>query len=189
MLEKFRSGGYAVSVFENKEEACSYMLGKLAGKSVGVGGCMTAVEIGLMEKLTSVCKLSSHWNSASFAEAAAADAYVLSANGVSESGEIVNIDGTGNRVASSIFGHKEVYFLIGNNKIEESLEKAIWRARNIASPLNAKRLGRKTPCASSGRCHDCQSPERICKAMTIHMQKPKGIEYCEIVFIDEALGL
>lgn len=83
-------------------------------------------------------------------EANAASIYITSVNGIAESGEIVNIDGNCNRVASIFYGHEKVYFVIGENKIEKDYDSALYRARNIAAPLNAQRLGVKTPCM----CHE-----------------------------------
>ena len=116
------------------------------------------------------------------------DVYLSSANGLSETGEIVNIDGKCNRVAATLFGPKRCIFVCGVNKLRPDLQSAIERARNIAAPLNAKRLNRKTPCAVDGRCHNCKSPERICRAMVIHMGVPSGFESCEVVLIGEKLG-
>jgi len=108
---------------------------------------------------------------------------------MAETGELVNIDGTGNRVAASLFGHQKVYFVIGTNKIEPTLEKAVWRARNVAAPINAKRFNADTPCAKKGdRCYDCSSPERICNALVIYLKKMNDIEDVEIILIDEELG-
>lgn len=87
-----------------------------------------------------------------------------------------------------MFGHEKVYFVVGANKIEPTLEKAIWRARNIAAPRNAKRLGLKTPCAvKADKCYDCKSPERICNGLLIHLRKMNDIEM-EVVLIRESLG-
>ena len=116
------------------------------------------------------------------------DVYLSSANGLSETGEIVNIDGKCNRVAATLFGPKRCIFVCGVNKLRPDLQSAIERARNIAAPLNAKRLNKKTPCAVDGRCHNCKSPERICRAMVIHMGVPSGFESCEVVLIGEKLG-
>lgn len=134
-----------------------------------------------------------HYSGAEFIEIAkrvlTADVYLTSVNGASETGELVNIDSTGNRVAGSLFGHRRVFFVFGTNKIESTLDRAIWRARNIAAPKNAKRFGFKTPCAVKGdRCYDCASSERICNALTIYLRKMKNVE-TEIVMIDEELGL
>ena len=108
---------------------------------------------------------------------------------MAETGEILNIDGTGNRVASTLYGHNKVYFIIGINKIAPDFESALWRARNIAAPKNAQRLNRNTPCAVKGdRCYDCKSPDRICRGLTVLWGPMMGME-TEIVLIDEPLGM
>ena len=115
--------------------------------------------------------------------------YVTSANGLAETGEIINIDGSGNRVASTLYGHKKVYFVIGRNKLAPTYEEALWRARNIASPKNAQRLGVKTPCAIQGdRCYDCKSPDRICRGLVVLWGPMIGME-TEVILVDEDLGM
>ena len=117
------------------------------------------------------------------------DVYLTSANGLAETGEIINIDGAGNRVASTLFGHGKVYFVIGRNKLAPTYEEALWRARNIASPRNAQRLGKKTPCAVRGdRCYDCKSPDRICRGLVVLWGPMTGTE-TEILLVDEDLGM
>ena len=113
--------------------------------------------------------------------------YVTSVNGLAQSGELINIDGTGNRVAAMLYGHKKVYFVVGSNKIAPDYESALHRARNIAAPLNAKRLSRKTPCVEGGRCFDCSSPERICRGLAVLWEKMGGSDM-EVVLINEELG-
>jgi len=109
-------------------------------------------------------------------------------NGIAETGEIVNIDNTGNRVAATLYGHKKVYLVAGLNKVAPDLSGAIDRARNIAAPPNAKRLGKKTPCAVKGdRCYDCKSPERICRTLNVLWERPTGSVY-EVILINENLG-
>ena len=111
-------------------------------------------------------------------------------NGLAETGEIVNIDGNCNRVAASMFGPKRVYYVVGINKIAPDFEKALWRARNVAAPKNAQRLGKKTPCAvKADRCYDCKSPERICRGLSVLWRKPTGFEQAEVVLIEEELGM
>ena len=79
--------------------------------------------------------------------------------------------------------------MIGTNKIESNIEKAIWRARNIAAPQNAKRLALKTPCAiKADRCYNCTNPERICNALTVYWKKMNDVDDIEIILIDESLG-
>ena len=117
-----------------------------------------------------------------------AEIYISSVNAVSLNGEIVNIDATGNRVAATTFGPKKIYFIIGKNKVANTLDDAIFRARNVASPLNAKRLKLNTPCAVKGdKCYNCNSPQRICRALSIFLNAPKGAEY-EVVLVNEDLG-
>ena len=102
--------------------------------------------------------------------------------------ELINIDGNGNRVASSLYGHKKVWFIVGRNKLAPTYEEALWRARNIAAPKNAQRLGRKTPCAVHGdRCYDCKSPERICRGLVVLWEAVANMEM-EVVLIDQDLG-
>ena len=182
--------GFHVVCFPTAGEAADYLDRKLDGRTIGMGGSMTIQELGLMERLAAHNTFYSHWSGATHEQAAGAEVYLTSVNGLAESGEIINIDGTGNRVAATIYGHKEVYFVVGVNKVEPDYERALWRARNIASPKNAQRLGRNTPCAAKGdRCYDCRSPERICRALTVLWEKPKGIGRAEVVLIDQDLGL
>ena len=91
-------------------------------------------------------------------------------------------------MAATLYGPEKVYFIVGLNKLAPTLEAAIDRARNVAAPKNAQRLGTRTPCAADGKCHDCKSPARICRALVVHMGAPKGFEKCEIVLVGESLG-
>jgi L-lactate utilization protein LutB len=193
-IEKFRKNleqrGFHTSRFAAAAEAAAYLNDKLDGRTVGIGGSLTAQELGLDKSLPAHNAVHWHWLGGDRAAAAAAEVYISSVNGAAETGELVNIDGSGNRVASTIFGHKELYFIIGANKLAPDYDAALWRARNIAAPKNAQRLNRKTPCAVKGdRCYDCDSPERICRALVVLWEKPTAIEYAEVVLVDEALGL
>ena len=89
--------------------------------------------------------------------------------------------------ASTLYGHQKVYFVIGTNKIAPDYDAALWRARNIAAPLNARRLERKTPCVKAGRCMNCSSPERICRGLVVLWEAISGMKM-EVVLIDEELG-
>ena len=197
LKENLLKMGYSVSVFDTKEEATSYLKGKINNTTVGFGGSMTAREMGLGDALAENNEVVWHWfpregktTAEELTNAANTEIYFSSVNGIAVTGEIVNIDGTCNRLASTLYGHKKVYFIIGENKIEDTLDGAIYRARNIASPLNAKRLNKNTPCAKNmneNKCYNCSSPERICAALTVFWQRPKGQEY-EVVLIRESLG-
>ena len=185
--------GYTVRLFPTGAEAADYLEGAVTGMTVGFGGSATLDALGLYERLGKRCKTIWHWKwedaSAARREAQTADIYLTSVNALAETGELVNIDGAGNRVASTLFGHKKVYFVIGRNKLAPTVDAAVWRARNIASPRNAQRLGRKTPCAVKGdRCYDCKSPERICRGLVTLWGPMMGME-AEVLLIDEDLGM
>jgi L-lactate utilization protein LutB len=183
--------GFSVRTFRTGEEAAAYLDGAIDGVSVGFGGSVTLESMGLYERLKTHNTVSWHWKrpaDAARLAAMTADVYLTSANGLAETGEIVNIDGMGNRVAGTLFGHKKVYFVVGRNKLAPTYDEALWRARNIAAPKNAQRLKKKTPCAVRGdRCYDCKSPERICHGLTVLWKPMMGME-TEVVLIDEDLG-
>ena len=190
LAENLKKFGYDVSVFPTAAAAAAYLDGEIDGKTVGSGGSMTLQAMGLLELLGKHNTLVSHWQGDPVEAAMATQVYLSSVNGIAETGEIINIDGTGNRVASTLYGHEAVFFVVGANKIAPDYDAALWRARNIASPKNAQRLGRKTPCAVKGdKCYDCDSPERICRALAVLWRKPNGIRKMEVVLVDEDLGL
>ncbi|MCI8812143.1 MAG: LUD domain-containing protein [Oscillibacter sp.] len=184
--------GYAVRVFGSGAEAAAYLDGAVDGKTVGFGGSMTLDQLGLYDALGRHNTVVWHWKQeAGLArrEAMFTQVYLTSANGLAETGEILNIDGIGNRVAATLFGHEKVYFVIGRNKLAPTYDEALWRARNIASPKNAQRLGKKTPCAVKGdRCYDCKSPDRICRGLVTLWGPMTGME-AEVLLVDEDLGL
>ena len=181
--------GYKTSFFETAQEASRYLNQKINGVSVGIGGSVTVQEMHLSESLSGHNQVLWHWDQASLSAVAKTDVYISSVNGLAETGEMINIDGSGNRISSTLFGHKKVYFLVGMNKIAPDYEKALHRARNVAAPLNAKRLRRNTPCAEKGdRCYDCKSPQRICKALSVFWEKPDLAGEAEVVLINQKLG-
>ena len=180
--------GFTVTRFDTAAQAADYLDAALDGKSVGIGGSVTIQEMGLAERLREHAQVLWHWAGSTTQAAAGAQAYLTSVNGAAETGELINIDGTGNRVASGLFGHEKVYFVVGRNKVAPDYDAALWRARNIAAPKNAQRLGRNTPCAAKGdRCYDCKSPERICRALVVYWEKPGSMDM-EVVLVDEDLG-
>ena len=188
LQQNLEERGFAVTRFDTAAQAADYLDAALDGKTVGIGGSMTVQEMGLAERLSKHAQVLSHWAGSSTQEAAGAQVYLCSVNGAAETGELINIDGTGNRVASGLFGHEKVYFIVGRNKVAPDYDAALWRARNIAAPKNAQRLGRKTPCAVKGdRCYDCKSPERICRALVVYWEKPDSMDM-EVVLVDEDLG-
>ena len=167
LTENLEQRGFTVRRFATKEEAADYLDGQIDGVSVAFGGSMTVQEMGLYPRLAAHNNAVWHWDKAGLEQAAATDVYISSVNGLAETGELINIDGTGNRVSSTLFGHEKVYFVVGKNKIAPDYDKALWRARNIASPKNA---------------------QRICRGLVVLWEKPKAIQTMEVILIDEELG-
>ena len=182
----FTKRGFGFKVFDTKEQATEYLVNQCEGKSVGFGGSKTLEQMGVYEKLKEK-GINAHWHWKNEPIYMDGEIYLTSANGLSKTGEIVNIDGTCNRVAATLYNTKRCFIVCGINKISRDLEDTIDRARNISAPLNAKRLNKKVPCVITGKCENCISPERICKAMVILMNPPTNME-CEIVLINDNLG-
>ena len=164
-----RSSGYTATVFETGRDACEYLNAEIDGQTVGIGGSSTIHKIGIYEKLLTHNTVFWHWKQdADLArrEAMTTDVYLTSVNAIARTGEMISIDGVGNRLSSMLFGHKKIYFVIGRNKLTDTCEQAVWRARNIAAPRRARELNRKTPCAiRCDMCYDCKSTDRICRGM------------------------
>ena len=191
VTQNLQQRGYTVRTFPDAQSAAGYLDAAIDGVSVGFGGSATLDALQLYERLGKHNQVAWHWKQdpdTAREQAMKTEIYLTSANGVAETGEIINIDGTGNRVSSTLYGHKKVYFVIGINKIAPDYEKALWRARNIASPKNAQRIGVNTPCAAKGdKCYDCKSPQRICNALVVLWRKPKAFQ-AEVVIVGEELG-
>ena len=195
--ENSEKKGFKVSVFSDAKEASDYLNKEINNTSVAFGGSMTLAEMGLFDTLKTHNEIWYHSNAELiekygreeiFKRAMGADVYISSVNGMSSDGVLINIDGNGNRIASTAFGHTKVYYVVGKNKIEDTFEKAMWRARNIAAPKNAQRLNRKTPCAIKGdKCYNCSSPERICRGILI-TEAPMSAQETEILLVNENLG-
>ena len=195
LKENLEKKGYQVSLFDKKEMAADYIDSQINNKTVGLGGSVTIHQMDLFKMLSKHNQV--YWHDEKPTDmsvmetrtaASRSEIYISSVNGISEEGDIVNIDNTGNRVAAISYGPKKVYLLVGVNKVASTLDEAIYRARNIAAPRNAQRLQRKTPCAVKGdKCYDCNSPERICRTLSVLWNMPTGAEY-EVVLINEELG-
>lgn len=166
------------------------------GASVGWGGALSAQQIGLMDAVNNgpykaidrdKCKTPEEKEQAA-RDALFADVFLTGANGMSLDGQMVNIDGTGNRVAATIYGPKTVLVIAGMNKVEDTLEDAIRRARTVASPMNCQRFaGKQTPCAVTGTCGDCKSEDCICNQIVITRHcRPVG--RIKFILVGEELG-
>ncbi len=190
--QALKDRGYTVSTFSTAQEAAAYLDRQVDGKTVGFGGSVTLQDMGLYELLSRHNTVIWHWKSkdpAARRDALMTQIYISSVNGLAQTGEMVNIDGSGNRVAATLFGHEKVYFVIGRNKLAPTYEEALWRARNIAGPKNARRLGLKTPCAiKADRCYDCKSPDRICRGL-VTLWSPMLDMAAEVLLVDEDLGM
>lgn len=115
------------------------------------------------------------------------DTYIMGTNAATEDGQLYNIDGTGNRVAALIFGPKQVIVIVGMNKVEPTLETALSRARTVASPMNMQRFSKKTPCAVTGMCADCLSPDSICNQM-VRTRRCAPAGRIKVILVGENVG-
>lgn len=167
------------------------------GAVVGVGGSLTLGEIGFFEEagkraITLLNPSMQQMTLEEFIEMRRrillADFFLSSSNAVTEDGQLYNVDGTGNRVAAMTFGPKKVILACGVNKIVKDADAARQRVREWAGPLNARRLNLETPCAKSGVCADCSSPQRICNIQSLISRRPTRTEIT-VVLIGERLGL
>lgn len=165
------------------------------GNSVTWGGTMTVRDLGIpdclrkrgtLEVLDRDLAETPEEKQAMYLKAFSADVYLTSANAISEDGVIVNIDGNGNRVAAITWGPKKVIFVIGMNKVAQTVETALSRARGTASPINAARFDIKTPCQVDGVCHNCNSSESICNYVHFLRNSPKGRHV--VVLVGDCLG-
>ena len=189
-LKNLEKRGYKVKFFPTSCEAVEYLLENIKDTSVGIGGSVTANTLKLHQLLAEKNTVYSHSiipGNETVAKANSAEVYITSANAISEDGEILNIDGRGNRLAAQVYGDKRLYIVAGVNKICPDFMSALERARNIASPLNCERLGLNTPCRADGKCHDCRSADRICNALLVHWAPMRGMD-TEVILIGEELG-
>ena len=160
--------------------------------SVSWGGSMTIRDMGLpaklhQRKLRVLDRDHSDDKENIYLQAFSADYYLSSVNAITEDGIIINIDGNGNRVAAITYGPKHVIFVIGINKVVQTLESAMARARGTAAPINAARFNVNTPCQTDGICHNCNSPESICNYIQIMRNShPAGRHI--VVLVGEELG-
>ena len=188
-IESLKNNGFSVRYFETSQQACDYLKEQLKGEIIGFGGSMTARDLGLYELLGEQNTVCWHWkNPADIQRYPEFTAYITSANAIAETGELVNIDANGNRLAATLYGPPKVYFVCGHNKITPDLTSALDRVRNVAAPINAKRMGRKTPCVVTGKCENCSSPDRICNAISIHLRPMSSAKVTEVILIGEDLG-
>jgi len=195
-IESLKENGFTVKYFEDSKSAKAAILDEvIPGQTVGFGGSMTVADMEIYEALQDRTNpVYWHWKAKEgedrkdiLRKAATADIYLSSTNAITENGILVNIDGTGNRLSGMLYGHDRVIIVAGVNKITRSLDEALIRIKNVATPANAKRLGMNTPCAKLGKCMNCSVPDRLCRATLIIDRQPNGVPIT-IYLIGESLG-
>lgn len=196
LIEAFNRRGIEGYYCPNKEDALNTALRFLTpGCSVSWGGSVSCTEIGLFDALKkSDCVLYDRSAAKTpeeqrelYAKAVTSDYYFMSSNAVTLNGELVNIDGNGNRVACLITGPRNVILIVGMNKVATDVKSALDRVRNVAAPPNGVRLGLNTPCAKYGHCHDCYSPDCMCCEVVI-TRKSRVPGRIKVILVGEELG-
>jgi len=199
ILDALKKKEYEACFFETAEEARQFICDQIKmGELVGTGGSVTLREdLGLVEVLRNKGNtVVDHWEDEGNYEIRIelkrkhreVDVFLCSANAITEEGIIVNLDGGGNRVASTCSGPKRVILVVGLNKLVKTTDDAISRTRNKAAPINSVRKSLKTPCAETGVCVDCDSPSRICAALLILLKKPMDIDAFTVILVNEEMG-
>lgn len=194
-LKKMEAHGFTVHTFETAAQMRDFVLSSIGpDASVGFGGSMTSKQLGLYDALKERGNAAYfHWmvapadRPAEIKQANSADFYIMSSNAVTEDGVLLNIDGNGNRVSALAYGPKTVFILLGENKFVGNKHDAYDRVKNIACPLNARRLGLDTPCAKLGHCTDCRSPQRMCQH-TLWTESVSAGRTFHVCVVPEELG-
>lgn len=196
LLKNLRSRHFDAFYCETKEEALRQALSLIPeGASVGWGGSVSAEDVGLIDAVRGGnyrpidrdTAKSPAERTQMMKQALLADVFLTGTNAISMNGELVNIDGTGNRVGAIVYGPESVIVIAGMNKAADTLEAAVTRARTVAAPMNAQRFPVQTPCNVTGSCADCKSPECICNQILITRNcRPAG--RIKVILVGEDLG-
>jgi len=196
-IENLKKHGFDAHFVSDIDEARTLVLEMVGGfDTFGFGGSDTTRAIGVIDELKAGGKIIyDHLQEGLDGEGdldirlkqGRCDCFFCSANAISLTGEILNVDGIGNRTNAMTFGPKKVVIISGMNKVTLDLESALKRAMDIAGPMRARSLGMKTPCAETGTCNDCNSPQRICRVTTILHRKPMLTDI-SVVLVNQALG-
>ncbi|UOD34624.1 lactate utilization protein [Deferribacteraceae bacterium V6Fe1] len=197
-IENLEKNGFKASYFEKSETAVKYIESIAVDyNKIGFGGSMTVLQDLKLDELFktkgkeilnhNVGSLSPEEKLEIRKKQLTCDLFITSTNALTKDGKLINTDGVGNRVAAMIFGPKKTLVIAGVNKIVKDVNAGLNRIKEIASPMNTKRLNVNTPCAVTGVCSDCNSPQRICRVTTIIEKKPNFSDI-EIIIIGENLG-
>lgn len=197
MIKNFAKRNMEAFYCDTKEEAAALAMELMkAGGTVGMGGTETVKETGLVDIIKETPSLhfidrdqakTPEKKRAVYLETFAADYFLMSSNAITIDGELINIDGNGNRVACLIYGPEHVIILAGMNKVVDDVESGLQRIGTHAAPPNAARLGLSTPCAAIGHCSDCHSPDCMCSQIVI-TRHSKQVGRIKVILIGEELG-
>jgi len=196
-VENLKKHGFDAHFVKTTDGARVLVLEMIGGfDTFGFGGSDTTRSIGIMEELKKRGKtIYDHWQQDLSREEdleirlqqGRCDCFLCSANAIAATGEVVNVDGIGNRTNGMGFGPKKVVIIAGMNKVAQDLEGALRRVREVAAPMRARSLGMQTPCAETGFCTDCNAPQRICRITTILHRKPMLTDVT-VILINKAMG-
>ncbi|MBC8419132.1 MAG: lactate utilization protein [Proteobacteria bacterium] len=196
-VKNMKNHGFDAHFVSTPDEAKDLVLGMISGyETFGFGGSDTTRSLGIMEALKATGKtVYDHWQKGLDKaqdleirlQQGRCDCFLCSANAISATGEIINVDGIGNRTDAMTFGPKKVLIIAGMNKVTHDLESALTRVRDVAGPMRAKSLGMETPCAETGICTDCNSPQRICRVTVILHRRPMLTDI-SVVLINRSMG-
>lgn len=196
-VENLKKNGFDAHWVSDTEAGAALILSMIGQyQSFGFGGSESVRRLGLVAHLIAQGKtVFDHWQPDLSPQESLAirksqltcDCFFCSANAISLTGEIVNVDGAGNRTSAMTFGPSKVIIVAGMNKVADDLAGALQRIRQVAGPMRAKSLNMQTPCAETGICSDCRAPQRICRITTILHRQPV-LTPTSVVLINEALG-
>lgn len=197
-ITALKKNNFGALFVPDSRSACEEVMKQIPdGVTVAVGGSVTLGQIGLLEALGNR-KIRFLWPMRQgktpgevmdlIRQSFSADVFISSTNAITEDGKLFNVDASGNRVGAMFIGPNKTIIVCGVNKIVKDMEAAEKRLKEWAAPQNAKRLGRKTPCAETGVCADCQSPERICNIYVTLAKKPTRMDMT-IILVGEHLGI
>ena len=197
VVEALKKNNFAASYAKNRQEAVEKVIELIDPAAiVGLGGSWTVKELGIDALLAERGhKVLDHGRTNLTPDESmeirrqqqVCDVFISGTNALTMDGQLVNVDGTGNRVSAMIFGPKKVIIVIGINKVVDDCDSAIRRIELQAAPINNKRLARPNPCTVSGECMNCQGPTRICNVTTILHKRPLGTDIY-VVIVGEELG-
>lgn len=195
IAENFNKRGFEAYYCPTKEEALKKAVSLIPENHViSWGGSVSIDEIGLRPYVLEHRQVIDRETAKTPAEkqnimrsALTCDTFIMGTNAATEDGQLYNIDGNGNRVAALIFGPKQVVVIVGMNKVEPTLEAAVVRARTVASPINMQRFDKKTPCAVTGMCADCNSQDSICNQM-VRTRRCAPAGRIKVILVGENLG-